>query len=156
MVVFSWNCHPQPHIRVGLLERTLLRIDRCVLPCALWVLRGWLYQYSWKSDRQSYWTQGDWRCIWKQQTNRIPLSVTQASPDSAGERDSNRISPSRWIQVCRFHLIVLDLSLIWLCRYLRALAAMYIRMTFRAVEVYEILEPLLKDFRKLRYRSMGW
>ena len=37
-------------------------------------------------------------------------------------------------------------------RYLRALAAIYIRMTFRAVEVYEVLEPLLKDYRKLRYR----
>ena len=40
-------------------------------------------------------------------------------------------------------------------RYLRALAAMYIRMTFRPVEVYEILEPLLKDYRKLRYHGMG-
>ena len=34
-------------------------------------------------------------------------------------------------------------------RYLRALAAMYIRMTFRGLEVYELLEPLLKDYRKL-------
>ncbi|OCH95265.1 PRP38-domain-containing protein [Obba rivulosa] len=40
-------------------------------------------------------------------------------------------------------------------KYLRALAAMYIRMTFRPVEVYEILEPLLKDYRKLRYRGMN-
>ncbi|KAA1478588.1 PRP38-domain-containing protein [Dentipellis sp. KUC8613] len=40
-------------------------------------------------------------------------------------------------------------------KYLRALAAMYIRMTFRATEVYELLEPLLKDFRKLRYRQMS-
>lgn len=32
---------------------------------------------------------------------------------------------------------------------------MYIRMTFRASEVYEILEPLLKDFRKIRLRNMG-
>lgn len=40
-------------------------------------------------------------------------------------------------------------------RYMRALAAMYIRMTFSAVEVYELLEPLMKDFRKLRYRDMG-
>lgn len=39
-------------------------------------------------------------------------------------------------------------------RYMRALAAMYIRMTFRAVEVYEVLEPLLKDYRKLRMRDM--
>lgn len=41
-----------------------------------------------------------------------------------------------------------------LIRYMRALAAMYIRMTFHAVEVYETLEPLMKDFRKLRYRDM--
>ncbi|RPD65828.1 PRP38-domain-containing protein, partial [Lentinus tigrinus ALCF2SS1-6] len=40
-------------------------------------------------------------------------------------------------------------------KYLRALATMYIRMTFRPVEVYEILEPLLKDYRKLRYQGMG-
>jgi pre-mRNA-splicing factor 38A len=32
---------------------------------------------------------------------------------------------------------------------------MYIRMTFRPVEVYELLEPLLKDFRKLRRLSMS-
>ena len=41
------------------------------------------------------------------------------------------------------------------CRYLRALAAIYIRMTFRAAEVYEVLEPLLKDYRKLRYRNQS-
>ncbi|TFY64193.1 hypothetical protein EVJ58_g2788 [Rhodofomes roseus] len=40
-------------------------------------------------------------------------------------------------------------------KYLRALATMYIRMAFRSVEVYEILEPLLKDYRKLRYRGMN-
>ncbi|KAJ6547210.1 PRP38 family-domain-containing protein [Mycena capillaripes] len=40
-------------------------------------------------------------------------------------------------------------------KYLRALAAFYIRMTFRAVDVYEMLEPLLKDYRKLRLRNMA-
>ncbi|KAH9484195.1 Pre-mRNA-splicing factor 38A [Psilocybe cubensis] len=40
-------------------------------------------------------------------------------------------------------------------KYLRALAALYIRMTFRAVDVYELLEPLLKDYRKLRLRNMS-
>ncbi|KAH7889863.1 PRP38 family-domain-containing protein [Phlebopus sp. FC_14] len=40
-------------------------------------------------------------------------------------------------------------------KYMRALAAMYIRMTFRTVEVYELLEPLMKDYRKLRYRDMA-
>ena len=28
-------------------------------------------------------------------------------------------------------------------------------MTFQPAEVYEILEPLLKDYRKLRYLGMG-
>lgn len=28
-------------------------------------------------------------------------------------------------------------------------------MTFRAVDVYEILEPLLKDYRRLRYRDQS-
>ena len=32
---------------------------------------------------------------------------------------------------------------------------MYIRMTFQPVEVYELLEPLLQDYRKLRLRNMG-
>ncbi|KAF9052737.1 PRP38 family-domain-containing protein [Panaeolus papilionaceus] len=40
-------------------------------------------------------------------------------------------------------------------KYLRALAAIYIRLTFRAVDVYELLEPLLKDYRKLRNRNMA-
>jgi pre-mRNA-splicing factor 38A len=40
-------------------------------------------------------------------------------------------------------------------KYLRALAAIYIRMTFRPADVYEILEPLLKDYRKLRYRHQS-
>ncbi|KAJ3515962.1 hypothetical protein NLJ89_g1428 [Agrocybe chaxingu] len=39
-------------------------------------------------------------------------------------------------------------------KYLRALAALYIRMTFRPVDIYELLEPLLKDYRKLRQRNM--
>ncbi|PAV23322.1 pre-mRNA-splicing factor 38A [Pyrrhoderma noxium] len=40
-------------------------------------------------------------------------------------------------------------------KYLRALAVMYIRMTFSGAEVYEILEPLMKDYSKLRLRHMG-
>ncbi|WFC99332.1 hypothetical protein MYAM1_002076 [Malassezia yamatoensis] len=38
-------------------------------------------------------------------------------------------------------------------KYLRALAAMYIRMTFSSIDVYELLEPLLNDYHKLRYRD---
>jgi hypothetical protein len=40
-------------------------------------------------------------------------------------------------------------------RYLRALAAFYIRLTFKSFDVYEILEPLMKDYRKLRTRDVG-
>lgn len=40
-------------------------------------------------------------------------------------------------------------------KYLRALAAMYIRMTFPPIEVFELLEPLLDDFHKLRWRDMA-
>lgn len=40
-------------------------------------------------------------------------------------------------------------------RYLRALSAFYIRLTFRSIEVYEILEPLMRDFRKLRVHHAG-
>ena len=38
-------------------------------------------------------------------------------------------------------------------RYLQALAAFYIRLTFSGVECYKILEPFLNDYRKLRLRS---
>ncbi|WVW84665.1 hypothetical protein I302_106699 [Kwoniella bestiolae CBS 10118] len=40
-------------------------------------------------------------------------------------------------------------------KYLRALAAFYIRLTFRSMEVYEILEPLMKDYRKMRVAHSG-
>lgn len=38
-------------------------------------------------------------------------------------------------------------------KYLRALAAFYIRLTFDAAEVYKTLEPLLADYRKLKRRT---
>ena len=38
-------------------------------------------------------------------------------------------------------------------KYLSALAAFYVRLTFDAVDVYKTLEPLLGDFRKLRRRN---
>ncbi|WOO77399.1 Pre-mRNA-splicing factor 38 [Vanrija pseudolonga] len=40
-------------------------------------------------------------------------------------------------------------------KYLRALAVIYIRLAFRSMEVYEILEPLMRDYRKLRHRHAG-
>ncbi|SCZ93525.1 BZ3500_MvSof-1268-A1-R1_Chr6-3g08716 [Microbotryum saponariae] len=39
-------------------------------------------------------------------------------------------------------------------KYLRALAAFYVRLTFDPVNVYEVLEPLFDDYRKLRTRGM--
>ena len=38
-------------------------------------------------------------------------------------------------------------------KYLSALAAFYIRLTWNAVEVYKTLEPLLGDYRKLKRRT---
>ena len=38
-------------------------------------------------------------------------------------------------------------------KYLSALAAFYVRLTFDAVDVYKTLEPLLGDYRKLRRRK---
>jgi pre-mRNA-splicing factor 38A len=40
-------------------------------------------------------------------------------------------------------------------RYLQALAAFYIRLTFSGVECYKILEPFLNDYRKLRRRTQN-
>ncbi|KAI5796298.1 PRP38 family-domain-containing protein [Peziza echinospora] len=40
-------------------------------------------------------------------------------------------------------------------KYLRALAAFYIRLTWSAVEIFKTLEPLLNDYRKLRVRSQA-
>ncbi|KAJ5649592.1 uncharacterized protein N7484_003315 [Penicillium longicatenatum] len=37
-------------------------------------------------------------------------------------------------------------------KYLRVLAAFYVRLTFDAVDVYKTLEPLLLDYRKLKRR----
>lgn len=38
-------------------------------------------------------------------------------------------------------------------KYLRALAAFYVRLTYPSHAIYETLEPLLEDYRKLRYRN---
>jgi pre-mRNA-splicing factor 38A len=40
-------------------------------------------------------------------------------------------------------------------KYLQALAAFYIRLTFSGVECYTILEPFLRDYRKLRVRGQN-
>ncbi|KAI9733278.1 MAG: hypothetical protein M1834_003362 [Cirrosporium novae-zelandiae] len=38
-------------------------------------------------------------------------------------------------------------------KYLRALAAFYVRLTFEPAEIYKTLEPLLSDYRKLKRRT---
>uniref|UniRef100_A0A5S6QI22 Pre-mRNA-splicing factor 38 n=1 Tax=Trichuris muris TaxID=70415 RepID=A0A5S6QI22_TRIMR len=38
-------------------------------------------------------------------------------------------------------------------KYIRALGAMYLRLTFTSVEIYQYLEPLLNDYRKLRWMN---
>jgi PRP38 family len=32
---------------------------------------------------------------------------------------------------------------------------MYVRLAFKPIEVYEVLEPMLNDYRKLRYRHQS-
>uniref|UniRef100_A0A8R1IGW3 Pre-mRNA-splicing factor 38 n=1 Tax=Caenorhabditis japonica TaxID=281687 RepID=A0A8R1IGW3_CAEJA len=38
-------------------------------------------------------------------------------------------------------------------KYIRALGAMYLRLTFESTEIYKYLEPLYNDFRKLRFMN---
>jgi len=38
-------------------------------------------------------------------------------------------------------------------KYLRALAAFYVRLTYKAKDVYEMLEPYMADYRKLRRKT---
>uniref|UniRef100_A0A914RDF6 Pre-mRNA-splicing factor 38 n=1 Tax=Parascaris equorum TaxID=6256 RepID=A0A914RDF6_PAREQ len=48
-------------------------------------------------------------------------------------------------------LVVLFSS--YVSSYIRALGAMYLRLTFSSIEVYKYLEPLYNDYRKLRYMN---
>lgn len=41
---------------------------------------------------------------------------------------------------------------LFLRRYLKALAAFYVRLTFTSVDIYRTLEPLLSDYSKLKQR----
>lgn len=40
-------------------------------------------------------------------------------------------------------------------RYLRALGAFYLRLVGRPLDIYQYLEPLLNDYRKLKMRGLG-
>jgi pre-mRNA-splicing factor 38A len=52
-------------------------------------------------------------------------------------------------------IIVFDRDLSISIRYLRALGAFYLRLTGKSKEIYQYLEPLLNDYRKLRVRAGG-
>lgn len=59
------------------------------------------------------------------------------------------------LQIQPDRLIILEYLQHQEFKYLRAVAAMYVRLTFTSLEVYEILEPLLNDYSKLRFRQMN-
>jgi pre-mRNA-splicing factor 38A len=40
-------------------------------------------------------------------------------------------------------------------KYLKALAALYVRVAWKAVDIYRHLEPILKDYRKIRQRMIN-
>src|SRR2546423_781670 len=46
--------------------------------------------------------------------------------------------------------------MIHILRYLRALGAFYLRLVGTSLEIYQYLEPLLNDHRKLRQRLLGY
>lgn len=154
-VVSSRNCHPQPYIWVGVLEGTLFRFD------------GWV-PYSCHSMSQFERFFGAESIIDK------ALEVHNIGGVYGNQRPTEflclllkllQIQPEKeilveYLQADEFKCVSRNLVILNGCwwksgRYLRALSAMYIRLTFRAVDVYEMLEPLLKDYRKLRNRDMG-
>ena len=103
-------------------------------------------------NRSSVSMQCDRRCSRSSNAHSVHFITTQITSDSTRERNLIRVSTSRGIQVS----LMLPSELGQADnRYLRALAAFYIRLTFRSIEVYEILEPLMKDYRKLRIRHVG-
>lgn len=59
------------------------------------------------------------------------------------------------LQIQPQHEIVLEYLNQTEFKYLRAVAAFYIRLAYPAVQTYQLLEPLLGDYRKLRLRSMA-
>ncbi|RAK98887.1 PRP38 family protein [Aspergillus ibericus CBS 121593] len=68
------------------------------------------------------------------------LNFTDEEPDSDDEGDREVDTDARVLKTKGSF------------KYLRALAAFYVRLTFEPVEVYKTLEPLLLDYRKLKRR----
>lgn len=56
-----------------------------------------------------------------------------------------QLTPDR--DIIKFYLEQMDF------KYLRALAAFYIRLAWDDVDVYQTLEPYLTDYRKIKYRT---
>lgn len=55
-----------------------------------------------------------------------------------------------------FHFGSIVLICIFYFRYVRALGAVYLRLTAASIEVYKYLEPLYNDYRKIRWMdNMG-
>lgn len=80
------------------------------------------------------------------------LKLLQIQPEKEILVEYLQVEEFKWVDYVQS---IASLVVNLLVRYLRALAALYIRMTFRAVDVYELLEPLLRDYRRLRTRHMG-
>lgn len=153
--VLSRNCDSKPDMGVDVLEGTLFRVDRCVHYCN--VLEVWFIE---EITAESLIDKAiELRCIGGVYGNQRPteflsllLKLLQIQPQKEILIEYLQADEFKYASSCFSPWITcLDLLII---RYMRALAAMYVRMTFRAVEVYEILEPLMKDYRRLRYRDM--
>jgi pre-mRNA-splicing factor 38A len=54
---------------------------------------------------------------------------------------------NHYSRICDLRVVVLILEYF---RYVRALGAVYLRLTGHPIEVYKYLEPLFNDYRKLR------
>jgi len=80
----------------------------------------------------------------------FPLFDHQDAPDSAREGDNHRVHKERRLQIrpaarCLHHRGSADSVLDFI-------GAFYLRLAGRAVEVYQYLEPLYNDYRKVRER----
>ena len=42
---------------------------------------------------------------------------------------------------------------VWVCRYVRCLGAVYLRLVGETLEVYNYLEPLYNDYRKIKRKN---
>lgn len=145
-----WECHSQPHLRVSVLERTLLCFDRCSHHLPTHMISNYNQPLVLSTKQSSCKLSGafmetndplsscvcSWSCFKSNQRKRSSLSIYR-------QKNSSKL----------IFNVLYDPS--ELQRYLRALAAMYVRLTFHAAEVYSVLEGMMKDYRKIRVRNTG-